>query len=290
MQEPRGILSRQEYTKSPHKVLYAGFIVLCSLIALVMIYPLIWVFMSSLKTPTEIFTATSSLLPASPQWDNFLAAWKAYQMPLMLANTLVVFLGFIVSRLLVIVLSSYALSKMEVPWRGGFYLFFLATLILPTFAYLIPSYLVINQLGLYDTWWALWLPAGANSMLVLMTKSFFDSIPYELVEAGRIDGASQTRVLRSLILPNAKPILAVISIFSFFDVWNNFFFARLVIVDMKKWTIPIMVWYQSFTIGGNPPMNIQLAGMCMTLVPPLILFAFFQKYITQGITLSGIKG
>jgi multiple sugar transport system permease protein len=167
---------------------------------------------------------------------------------------------------------------------------FLATLMLPTSAYLVPSYVVIKDLGLYDSWWALWLPAGANSMQLLLMKGFFDGIPKELSEASYMDGASDGRILRSVVLPNSQPIVAVVAIFTFLDVWNNFFWQRLILPSPRNWTMAIELWYRSFVIGANPALDIQLAGMFISLVPPLVLFLLFQKHITEGVTLSGIKG
>jgi multiple sugar transport system permease protein len=92
-----------------------------------------------------------------------------------------------------------------------------------------------------------------------------------------------------VVLPLSRPVIAAISIFSFLEVWNNFFWQRLVFNDPKIWTMPVMLYFKSFTIGGNPPINVQLAGMFISLIPPLLIFLFFQRNITNGVTMSGIK-
>jgi multiple sugar transport system permease protein len=291
----RSILSEGEYRVPRYRIVY----LVCScagiLLAVSMIYPVVWVFFSALKDSSEIFKVPPSFLPSSWDWASFGEAWYSYQIPRMALNTTAVYLGFVASRLVVITLAAYALSRLPLPGRGLIYMVFLATLMLPAAAYLVPQYLVIQRLpilgiSLYDTWWALWIPAGASSFQLLLMKGFFDEIPKELTEAAKIDGAWEGRTLWCVILPNSKPILAVVAIFAFFEVWNNFFWQRLILPSQGKWTMAVMMWYRTFTIGGNPPMNVQLAGMCLSIVPPLMLSLFFQKYITQGITMTGLKG
>jgi multiple sugar transport system permease protein len=291
----RGILSDQDFRNPGYRAVYALFIVVAALLSLIMVYPFFWVFVSAAKQSNEIARVPPTFLPTRWEWGNFEAAWRSYQIPRMFMNTALVYIGFVVSRLLVITPAAYALSRLHLPFRRGFYMLFLATLMLPEAAYLVPKYLVIQELpiikvSLYDTWWALWLPAGASSMQLLLMKGFFDEIPREISEAGRIDGASELRILRSLIIPNARPIVSVICIFAFMEVWNNFFWQRLILPSQPKWTMAVMLWYRTFAIGGNPPMNVQLAGMFISIIPPLVLFLIFQRAITQGITMTGLKG
>jgi multiple sugar transport system permease protein len=294
-EKTRGILSAIDYRNPSNKFAYTVFLLVAVVLAVIMMYPIFWVFVSAMKESSEIVRMPPTFLPKTWRWENFKEAWASYQVPRMVANTAAVYAGFVLSRLLVITLAAYSLSRLRLPFRRGFYMLFLATLMLPAAAYLVPQYLVIQELpiikvSLYDTWWALWLPAGASSMQLLLMKGFFDEIPRELSEAGRIDGASELRILGRLILPNSKPIIAVVSIFAFMEVWNNFFWQRLILPTQARWTMAVMLWYRSFTIGGNPPMNVQLAGMTLSIIPPLVLFMIFQKYITQGVTMTGLKG
>ena len=291
----RTILSDGERRVPQYRLVYGVCYALGVLLALSMLFPIAWVFFSALKDSSEIMRVPGTFLPSTWNWTSFTEAWTKYQIPRMVFNTVVVYLGFLVSRLFVVTLAAYALSRLPVPFRRTIYMIFLATLMLPATALLVPQYLVVAELplikvSLIDTWWSLWLPAGVSSMQLLLMKGFFDDIPKELSEAAKIDGASETRTLRSVILPNAKPIVAVVAIFAFFEVWNNFFWQRLVLISQQKWTMAVMVWYRTYTIGGNPPLNVQLAGACMSIVPPLLLFLIFQRFITQGITMTGLKG
>ncbi len=287
--EVRGILSTGEYRRPGYRMVYWGCIALAVGLAVVMLYPVLWVLFSALKTPAEIYRNPPTLFPSVASWQNFAQAWTSYEIPRMFLNSMLVFLGFIISRLFVVTTAAYALSRLDIPFRRTIYLIIMSTLALPTFTYLIPSYLVIKDLGLLNSWWGLWIPAGTSAFQILIVKNFFDGIPKELSEASRMDGASEFRILWSVLLPLSRPVLAVITIFSFLEVWNNFFWQYLLFTDPSTWTMPVMLFFKSFTIGGNPPVNVQLAGMFMSLVPPLIVFILFQRNITNGVTMSGIK-
>jgi multiple sugar transport system permease protein len=286
----RGILSDNEYKQPLYGVTYTVFIVGAVIVALIMLYPVFWVLSSALKSSADVYKVPPVFFPADPRWENFAKAWKVFDFPKMFANTILVYVGTVAIRLGVILPAAYALARLEVPFRRGVYLSFLATLMLPTAAILVPSYLVIINLRLYDSWWAVWLPAAAASMPLLLAKGFFDEIPKELSEASRIDGASDLRILGSVILPNSKPIVAVMCIQAFLEIWNAFLWQRLVLDNPKIWTLPVKVYRVINMIGGNPEMNVQLAAMFLCIIPPFILFVFFQKYITEGITLTGLKG
>lgn len=291
----RGILSPNEYKNPGMRLAYGLFVAVALVLTVVMFYPFFWVLTGALKDSNEIYQMPPTFLPEQWRWDNFARAWELYSFPQMLGNTMGLFAGFFVSKVVVITLAAYALSRMKLPFRRAFYLVFLATLMLPTVAYLVPSYLVIQQLpgvdfGLLDTPWAIWLPAGADSFTLLLVKGFFDDIPKELSEAGRIDGASEFRILRQIILPLSKPILAVIGIFAFLTIWNDFFWQRLVLISPENWTISVMLWYRSAVVGATPAINVQLAAMFLSIIPPMILFLLTQKNITTGVSMTGIKG
>ena len=291
----RGIISPFEKKKASVRILYAVMYLVTAILALAMFYPFVWVLSGALKEAKEIYDVTSGLIPDQARWGNFLTAWNAYELGRTMLNTLWVFAGFLVSKLLVIVLAAYALAHLALPARKFIFMIFLSTLLLPTVAYLVPSFLAIMNVpifnvSLYDSWWALWIPAGADSFALLLLKNFFDGIPRDLMEAARIDGASEVRTLTRIILPLSKPIIAVLSIFAFLGVWNDFFWTRLVVTSPEKWTVSVSLWYRSAVVGATQPANIQLAAMFLAIIPPMIVFLLFQKHITQGVTFSGLKG
>lgn len=291
----RGILSPNEYKSKKMRFLYTLFILVAVFLTLIMFYPFLWVFFGALKTSNEIYSLPPTFLPEDWLWGNFSEAWKFYEFARTMFNSLILYIGFYISKLFVIITAAYALSKIKLPARKFLYMLFLATLMLPTVAYLVPSYLVITKLpiiniSLLDSYWAIWLPSGADSFALLMMKTFFDNIPMEISESGYIDGANHRTILKDLILPLAKPILAVLGIFAFLAIWNDFFWQRLVIISPSKWTISIMLWFRSTVTGATPSINVQLAAMFLSIIPPMIVFLIFQKEITEGAITSGIKG
>jgi multiple sugar transport system permease protein len=287
----RTIISEFDRRRFSVKIGYSLCVLFAVGLAVTTFYPLFWVFFGSLKDAGEIFVVPPTVLPKTFLWENFIKAWAVYEIPKVFLNTFYVFAGVIGVKLLVLSSAAYAISQLKVPFKKTFYLIFLATLILPFFAYIIPTYLVIDKLRLLDTYWALWLPAGADSFSLLLLKGFFDDIPKELFEAARIDGASETRILRSIVLPISKPILAVLSIFAFMGVWKDFIWQQIILPSAGNWTISVSLYYHSLNkLGATLPYNIQLAAMLLSTLPPMLIFLFFQKYLIGGVTLSGIKG
>ncbi|HTH13802.1 MAG TPA: carbohydrate ABC transporter permease [Spirochaetia bacterium] len=292
----RSILSTQERRSPGARAVITVCYVLALVLTLVMFYPLAWVFFNALKDSKEIYDIPPGLFPTHPQWGNYPEAWRIYQLGPTMVNTLVVFAGVVVVKLVVLAMAAFALAHLRLPARRVVFLVFLSTLLLPTVAYLVPSFLAVANVpllgfNLLNTYWALWIPAAADSFSLLMLKNFFDEIPGELLEAGRIDGASHARILARIILPLAKPILAVLGIFTFLSVWNDFFWTRLVLGNVPElWPVSVSLWYHSTVVGAQPPANVQLAAMALASVPPLVLFLNFQKHITQGVSFSGIKG
>jgi len=288
--EGRSIISSFDRKRPSVKVGY----VICYLIAVAVavstLYPLIWVFLGSLKDAKEIFRMPPTFLPDKYLWGNYLRAWQVYEIPRVFKNTVFVFAGFTFVRLVVLSTAAYAFSHLKLPFRHGLYLIFLATLMLPFFAYIIPAYLVVFQLGLLDSFWGIWLPAGADSFSLLLLKNFFDGIPQDLFEAAKIDGASELKILRKIVIPLSKPIVAVLGIFAFMHVWKDFLWQRIILTSASNWTISIALWYRSLSDQGAVlPQNVQLAGLLLSTLPPAVIFVIFQKYIIQGVTFSGLK-
>ena len=287
----RGIISNFDRKRPSVKFSYVVCYVVAIGVAISTLYPLLWVCFGSLKEAKEIFYVPPTLLPRTFLWENYLRAWQFYAIPKVFWNTLVIYAGFVGVRLLSLSAAAYALAHMRLPCRRGIYMLFLATLMLPFFAYLIPSYLIIFRLGLLDSFWAVCLPAGADSYSLLLLKNYFDGIPGEIFESARIDGASELLVLRKIVLPLAKPIIAVLGIFAFIHVWRDFVWQRIVLPSAHKWTVSIALWYHSLgNQGAVLPQNVQLAAMLISTLPPMIIFLIFQRYIIEGVSFTGLKG
>ena len=143
-------------------------------------------------------------------------------------------------------------------------------------------------LQILGTYWPIYLPAGVNAFAIFLMKGFFDGIPSDLLDAGRIDGASEWRLFGQIVLPLSKPVLAVLTIFSFMGTWNSFLWPLIVLDD--EYTYPIMVKLYSFQLISSVPQSVILSALFIACLPPIILFILFQKQIMRGITLTGLKG
>lgn len=288
----RGAISHLDFSRPSVRVGYCAVIVLLAAGTVVMIFPLIWMLLGALKSANEVFRIPPTLLPESWHWENFAQGWAQLNVPRYLFNTLKILVGTWLMAITVPALAAYSLSKLRPAGARLIQLGFMATLMMPPQAYLIPRFLVLQNvpllhINLLDTYWALWLPAGVQAFNILLLRNFFDKIPGELLDSARIDGASELRIFGQIILPLSRPILAVLSIFTFTAVWNDFFWPLIVISSQPKQ--PIMVAIQLFA-SGNGAWNVVMAVLFMATLPPILFFLIFQRHIIGGITLGSVKG
>jgi ABC-type glycerol-3-phosphate transport system permease component len=194
-------------------------------------------------------------------------------------NTFVLCAGLLVVTLIVNPLCAYALSRYNLPSTYKILLFLLATMAFPAEVSAVPNFLLLKQLHLLNTYWALILPAMANGYSVFLLKGFFDSLPRELYEAGTIDGASEARMFTTITLPMSKPVLAVIALGTFTAAYGSFLWAFLVCQDPSKWTL--MVWLTQMQTWA--PMPVIFAALVLAAIPTLLVFVFCQNIIMRGI-------
>jgi ABC-type glycerol-3-phosphate transport system permease component len=194
-------------------------------------------------------------------------------------NTFVLCAGLLVVTLIVNPLCAYALSRYNLPSTYKILLFLLATMAFPAEVSAIPNFLLLKQLHLLNTYWALILPAMANGYAIFLLKGFFDSLPRELYEAGTIDGASEARMFTTITLPMSKPVLAVIALGTFTAAYGSFLWAFLVCQDPSKWTL--MVWLSQMQSWA--PMPVVFAALVLAAIPTLLVFVFCQNIIMRGI-------
>lgn len=263
------------------------------LATLTTIFPLYWMFSGALKTTPEMFRMPPTMIPEDPRWWNYPLAWSRLRYNVYFRNTLLLALGGWFLQLFVSTTAAYSLSKLK-PAFGNVLLFlFLSTLMVPSAAYLIPQYLTVVSLPLIhvrliDTWWAVWLPQAVSAFNIFVLKSFFDEIPTDLTDAARIDGANAWQMFMRIILPLAKPALAVVSIFSVIGAWKDFFWPFLVLSNADQQ--PIMVAIYRLSNRSQEPLNLIVAALAIASLPPIIIFLIFQRQIIRGITLTGLKG
>ena len=286
-------MSPLELRRAHGRVLYWLVFAGLMLLTVTTVFPLYWMFSGALKTTPDMFRMPPTLWPAEPQWSNYPLAWSRLRYALYFRNTLGLALGGWALQIFVSSTAAYSLSKLR-PAFGNVVLFaFLSTLMVPASAYLIPQYLtVVNvpilNLRLIDTWWAVWLPGAVSAFNIFVLKSFFDEIRLDLTDAARIDGANAWQMFVRIVLPLARPALAVVSIFSLIGAWKDFFWPFLTLsnADLQ----PIMVALYRLAARSQEPLNLIVAALVIASVPPIVLFLVFQRQILRGITFSGLKG
>jgi multiple sugar transport system permease protein len=257
--------------------------------------PLLWMASGALKPSSEIFQTPPVILPAQPEWDNFAKAWQQLNSLLYLANTAELAAGAVALQLLVSATAAFALSKLKPIFSNMLLFFFLSTLMVPALAYLIPQYFTVINLPIFhiplvNTWWAIWLPEAANAFNIIILKSFFDTLPNELIEAAKIDGANSWQIFTRIVLPNSLPALTVVSMFTIFATWKDFLWPLIVINDPNSQPISVALYQQAIAQNSYQPLNVLLAGFVIATLPPIVLFLIFQRQIMRGVVTTGLKG
>lgn len=281
--------------KSPwRRAIYWAVFALLALATVTTFGPIYWMFAGALKSSIEIFQTPPTFWPLHPIWSNYTNAWTIMDFPLYFGNSLILAGGAVVLQLLVSATAAYALSKLHVAGKGIIQFGFFCTLMVPPVVYLIPQFVNISSLplinvSLINNWAGVWLPEAASAFNILILKSFFDSIPSELTEAARLDGANAWQIFVRVILPLSRPALAVITIFTVIASWKDFLWPLLVLSDSNLQPLIVAIYHLSGT-NSDLPFNYLIAGLVLASIPPIILFLLFQRQIIRGINLTGLKG
>lgn len=281
------------YRKRPLTLAGVGGLALnCVLVlfGLLMLAPFFWVLVNSFLPQASALTLPPKWLPVPFTLDNYRQVFALIPFGLMVLNSLKITLIVTAGGVITSSLAAYALARLEFPGRNLIFVLFLSALMVPTQVTAIPTFILIRSLGLLDTHEAVYLPALINVLGIFLLRQFFLSIPRELEDAARLDGASYLRILWQVILPLARPALASLAIFIFQATWNDFFWPNLFLSTPSKMTITLgLVTLQSPYGGGAAPPVI-FASISMVLVPILIVFLFAQRSITESIASTGLKG
>lgn len=260
--------------------------VLTTMVLLVLV-PIAWTFLSSFKTTSELAQRPPSLLPRSFAVDNYTTALGSFDFAVYLRNSVVVVVGATLLTLAINSMAAYALAKYNFRGRDALFLLTLATIMIPLQVILIPVYQVTAQLGLVNTLWGLIIPTAATPTGVFLLRQYMLTIPDELLEAARIDGAGEFRVFLSVVLPLCRPALAVVAIFSVVWRWNDFLWPLVVAQSESVYTLPVAL--ARFAGQQVVPFNLILAMSVVSMVPVIVVFLFAQKQIVKGIATTGLR-
>jgi putative aldouronate transport system permease protein len=268
------------------------------LLAFIMIFPFVYIISISFSSFKDVAGKGLILIPAHPNleaYDYVLASGVVVRA--VGVSLFVTIVGTLVNLFMTVTMA-YGLSRRGVPGRG-----FILGLVAFTILFapgIIPKYLVVKQLGLLDNLWALILPGAISAFNLVVMRNSFMSIPEELVESARLDGANDLRILWNIILPLSGAVIAAIGLFYGVDHWNSFFDAILYINDTTLW--PVQLVLRQFVLQGAviqdvvvnqqppPPITIQMAVVVLATIPILVVYPFLQKYFTKGVLTGSIKG
>ena len=265
--------------------------VLLVLLSLVFIFPFFWMLLASLKTNAQIFMWPPQWIPKPFYWQNYVTAFTNQNLPFakFFVNSMILEVGIISGRLISCVLVAYGFARLEAPGKNFWFGVLLATFMLPGVVIMIPKYILFNKIGWVNTYLPLIVPAWfGESYAIFLMRQFFMTIPRELEEAAIIDGANTFKILRYIIVPLSTPVLAVITVLSFKDIWNDFMSPLIYLNSSSKYTVSIGLQYFNgqFTVQTGPLM----AASCMMLIPIVIVFFIAQKAFVQGISMTGLAG
>ncbi|MDZ7289478.1 MAG: carbohydrate ABC transporter permease [candidate division KSB1 bacterium] len=253
----------------------------------VMIAPLYWSLLTSLKSPAEAFDGR--WLPAADRiyWQNYLDVVRILPFGRFFLNSLFIAASVTILQVLTSSLAAYAFARLQFPGRDRLFLVYLATLMVPGQVTIIPLYFIIKYFGWIDQYPGVILPAAFTAMGTFLLRQFFMTIPRDLEDAAIIDGASRFAVYWKIILPLSLPALATLSIFVFINSWNDFFWPFIVLSDTEKLTLPVGL--TKLVTAHTSDWTRLMAGTMIALLPALLVYIIFQKYINKGIVLTGFK-
>jgi multiple sugar transport system permease protein len=254
-----------------------------------MVGPFLWMLLGSLKPESDFLRNPPTFLPSAPTTDNYGRLFDQLDFPQFFFNSAVIALAVTVGTLVFCPMLGYALAKLR--WHGKRVVMalVLATLMVPAGITLIPNFILMSNLGLVNSYPGLILPFLAGPFGVFLMRQFMLGIPDELLEAARMDGASEFKIFWSVVMPIATPILATLGILTFLGSWNSFIYPLVMATEPRMYTLPVAL--ATFATGQyQADHGMLMAGSVILVVPVLVVFILFQRWITEGIATTGLKG
>lgn len=257
------------------------------ILTLIVLIPVAWFMLSSFKDLTDLSARPPKILPTRWATENYTEAFKMYDYVRYFSNSVIVTVLATALTLLINSMAAYGFAKYNFRGRDGLFVLTLAMIMIPLQVILIPIYLVVSSLGMVNTYWGMIIPAAATPTGVFVIRQYMLTIPDELIESARIDGAGEFKIYARIVLPLARPALAVVAIFSVLWRWNDFLWPLLIAQDERLYTLPVAL----ALLNGQlvVPYPVVLAMSVMSIIPVLLIFIFMQRQLIQGIAHTGLK-
>ncbi len=254
--------------------------------------PLLWMVSSSLKNIRDVFAIPPRLIPNPAIWQNYLEAWSKANFPLYFANSIFVAVVVTFGQLATGALAAFAFARIEFRGKNALFYLVLGTLMIPSEMLLVPNYVILKELGWLNTRYALTIPLMAGALSIFLLRQQFMTIPRELEDAATIDGCSRFRFFWSIVLPNSKPALSVVTVFTFITNWNSYIWPLIVTRDDNLRTIQVglSAFRDAQSSGANTEWHLLMAASVLALLPVLLIYLYTERWFTQGFLFSGIRG
>jgi alpha-1,4-digalacturonate transport system permease protein len=281
------ILKQAASQQDRRKVGRAGAWILLVAGAVLMVFPVYWMFVTSIRPKGKIFTQEVQLLPSELVLSNYVKAWTSLPFTQWYINSFAIAIIAVVVTVFINLLAGYTFAKYDFPGRNIIFLLMISTLMIPIQVVMVPEFLIIAKLGWVDTYWGVIFPRAAEAFGIFMARQFFVSLPDELIAAARLDGASEFTIFRKIVLPLSGPLIAVLVIFTFMWRWNDFEWPIVALQSQGAYTVPLGLNLMQGPYGTE--WSYMMGMALVSILPILLVFVLFQRYFVQGIAGTGLK-
>ncbi len=256
--------------------------------AVLALLPMVWMVSASLMPAGEASTFPPRLFPREVTFEHYVALFTRLHLGRYFLNSAGIALAVTTISLLVNSMAGYAFAKLRFRGRDRTFRLLATGLVVPVQVAMLPLFLLMKQLGLVNTYWGVVIPGMASIFGIFLIRQYALSIPDDLLDAARIDGAGELRIFGSIVLPTIVPILATLAIWTFLSTWNDFMWPLIVLSDERRYTLPVAL----ANLAGEHVQDTELmmAGSVLTILPVMLVFLFLQRYYVQGVMVGSVKG
>ena len=273
------------------RIIYVVAYAILGIFAVICLFPPLWVLMSAFKNINEFLSMPPTIIPRSFEPGKIVEAWEQANFGMAYVNTLCLGLGQLAFSLVFNGLGGYVLSRLKPKGWKFIFMIITWTMMMPHSMNMVPLYMTfidmpLIHVNLSNTWLPFWIMAGASPFYILLFKSFFDSIHMSYIEAARMDGCTELGIFTKIIMPLSKPIMFSVALFVTNNIWGDFLWPYLLIRDESMFPTGVKI----YKMGAGARQDIYFMSMFFVMLPPIIIYLVFQKYLMKGLALGGVKG